>query len=1540
MLFVTLTGYVSCGNILVVLDNPSPSHTIWTTELAMGLVKKGHNVTWVGPGNFKTHKPTNNFHPIYLDGVGGEECDEVVDNFVGAPVYKALLLFYEYDLVACQDAYKTKGLQALLEYPDSFKFDALVMEITLSGCLLPLIKRFNFPPSIGYTPFLFPYYLALDFGSSIDHSYLPGFLVSFSDNMSFLERLVNYFWINADVFLRLMYVRPQIQKLAASKFGEDMDIEVMRRHVSLLLVNVDMTFHYPQQLAPNIIPVGGLHVQRARELPQDLKSIMDNSKKGVILFSLGTNVRADKLKPEIKTAMLEALGKFDYTVIWKFEKNLTDAPPNVILRKWIPQTEILVMGYVSCANILVVQDIPSPSHLMWTTKLAMGLVKKGHNVTWLGPGTFKKHKLTDNFHPIYLDDVGGEAYQELVDDSIGASTYRKLRLFHEYDLLSCQDTYKSMGLQTLLHYPGSFKFDALVIELTLSGCLLPLIKRFNFPPSIGVTPFLFPYYLALDFGNSIDHSYIPGFHVTFSGNMNFLERLINYFWINVDLFLRLMYLRPQIQKLAVTKFGEDMDIEVMRRHVSLLLVNLDVTFHYPQQLAPNVIPVGAHPKTVLFISHGGGLSIMEAAYFGVPVLGMPFIAEQFANMAMMESKAIARQTNPLSITTNGLYNSINEMLYNKKYAKNMKETSSRMRDQVQSPLERAVYWIEYSIRHNGTHILNLKSRDLPLFITNGLDIYLFLLLTGCAFVLAIISLCKYCFVCPTRIGGEASEDVVDDIIGAPTYKTLFLFYDYDILACQETYKTEGLQTLLDYPDSFKFDAVIIDLTLSGCLLPLIKRFSFPPSIGVTPFLFPYYLALDFGNSIDNSYIPGFLVSFSDNMSFLERLTNYFWTNTDLFLRHMYVKPQTQKLAATKFGEGMDLEEMRRHVSLLLVNVDTTFHYPQQLAPNIIPVGGLHVQRAGELPQDLKSIMDSSRKGVILFSLGTNVRSDKLKPEIKTAILEALGKFDQTVIWKFETNLTDVPPNVIIRNWVPQTEILAHPKTVLFISHGGGLSTIEAAYYGVPVLGMPFFVDQFTNLVMMENKGIARQINPHTITTNALYNRIKEMLDNKQYAKNMKKTSSRMRDQIQTPLERAVYWIEYSIRHNGTHILNLRSRDLPLFITNGLDIYVFLLLTGCAIALVIISLCKYCFACATRTGGDTSDEVVEDVVGASTYKTLLLFYEYDILACQDTHKAKGLQTLLDYPDNFKFDAIVIDLTLSGCLLPLIKRFNFPPSIGVTPFLFPYYLALEFGNSIDNSYIPGFLVSFSDNMSFLERLTNYFWTNLDLFLRHVYLKPQAQILAVTKFGEDMDLGEMLRHVSLLLVNVDTTFHYPQQLAPNIIPVGGLHVQRAGELPQDLKSIMDSSKKGVILFSLGTNVRSDKLKPEIKTAILEALGKFEQTVIWKFETNLTDVPPNVIIRKWVPQAEILAHPKTILFISHGGGLSTIEAAYYGVPVLGMPFFVDQFTNLVMMENKGIARQINPHTITTNGLYNSIKEMLDNKQILTQGSFAVDSG
>lgn len=54
----------------------------------------------------------------------------------------------------------------------------------------------------------------------------------------------------------------------------------------------------------------------------------------------------------------------------------------------------------------------------------------------------------------------------------------------------------------------------------------------------------------------------------------------------------------------------------------------------------------------------------------------------------------------------------------------------------------------------------------------------------------------------------------------------------------------------------------------------------------------------------------------------------------------------------------------------------------------------------------------------------------------------------------------------------------------------------------------------------------------------------------------------------------------------------------------------------------------------------------------------------------------------------------------------------------------------------------------------------------------------------------------------------------------------------------------------------MRSDALGPTRIKILLEAFSGIRQTLLWKFESNLTEfhVPQNVIVRKWLPQKDIL--------------------------------------------------------------------------------------
>lgn len=76
-------------------------------------------------------------------------------------------------------------------------------------------------------------------------------------------------------------------------------------------------------------------------------------------------------------------------------------------------------------------------------------------------------------------------------------------------------------------------------------------------------------------------------------------------------------------------------------------------------------------------------------------------------------------------------------------------------------------------------------------------------------------------------------------------------------------------------------------------------------------------------------------------------------------------------------------------------------------------------------------------------------------------------------------------------------------------------------------------------------------------------------------------------------------------------------------------------------------------------------------------------------------------------------------------------------------------------------------------------------------------------------------------------------------------------------------------------------------VSMIILRAFDELsEYNFVWNFESELDDLPAsteNVVVHKFLPQNDILAHPNVIAFILHSELLSTQEAFYHGVPMIG---------------------------------------------------------
>ncbi|XP_053634292.1 UDP-glycosyltransferase UGT5 [Cherax quadricarinatus] len=134
------------------------------------------------------------------------------------------------------------------------------------------------------------------------------------------------------------------------------------------------------------------------------------------------------------------------------------------------------------------------------------------------------------------------------------------------------------------------------------------------------------------------------------------------------------------------------------------------------------------PGVKMFISHGGLLSTQEAIYHATPMLVLPIFADQPRNAENIASKGIGLYLNWHELSVDRIITTIQEIINNPKYKRNVQEISASLRDQITTPKERAVYWTEYVIRHGGAPHLKTPGANLSWVEYLMLDVLLLLFL--------------------------------------------------------------------------------------------------------------------------------------------------------------------------------------------------------------------------------------------------------------------------------------------------------------------------------------------------------------------------------------------------------------------------------------------------------------------------------------------------------------------------------------------------------------------------------------------------------------------------------------------------------------------------------------------------------------------------------------------------------------------------------------------------------------------------------------------
>ncbi|KAH8292134.1 hypothetical protein KR054_006001, partial [Drosophila jambulina] len=404
-------------------------------------------------------------------------------------------------------------------------------------------------------------------------------------------------------------------------------------------------------------------------------------------------------------------------------------------------------------------------------------------------------------------------------------------------------------------------------------------------------------------------------------------------------------------------------------------------------------------------------------------------------------------------------------------------------------------------------------------------------------------------------------------IQKPVTQKLIDHYQMGFRLTRALFEEPNFQKLLK--SNSTFDAIICETFYNDAHYGLAEHFK-APLIGIATGGGLTFITDMVGSPAPASFVPHIMLPFNDHMTLLERLANVAFLAYERLLLDYYYLPGQEQLYKEFFPDNkQDFYEMRRNASLVLINQHVSLSFPRPYAPNMIEVGGMHIDgKLSPLPERIEKFLNESEHGVIYFSMGSNLKSKDLPPAKVQEILKAFRGLKQRVLWKFELkDLPNKPDNVYISDWFPQTDILAHPKVLAFATHGGMLSTTESIYHGKPVIGLPIFSDQFFNMAHAEQTGYGIMLDFKALKAQDFRAAIERITSEPSYAEVVRGMSFRYRDQQHTPLENAVYWVEHVTRHQGAAYLKSAAQRLNWWQYHNVD--VLLILFGVAIFTLIV-----------------------------------------------------------------------------------------------------------------------------------------------------------------------------------------------------------------------------------------------------------------------------------------------------------------------------------------------------------------------------------
>ena len=369
------------------------------------------------------------------------------------------------------------------------------------------------------------------------------------------------------------------------------------------------------------------------------------------------------------------------------------------------------------------------------------------------------------------------------------------------------------------------------------------------------------------------------------------------------------------------------------------------------------------------------------------------------------------------------------------------------------------------------------------------------------------------------------------------------------------------QAFITRVNKTNFDMVILsmwDVFIQPAILPL--KLSLP-YIQIHTLFCPWGLRVP----ALPSFVPTMhCVDCTDQMSFSQRFRNAYRYFMDIVNDPVHADFKSAWLHHFPNTPVPSRNEILNGAALVINNIDPVLSYPLPTMPNIILTGGLSLRPVKALNTEMVQYLNSSNKDIILISFGSTLTY--LQDVYLNKLIGAFAKLRQfRFIMKYNGDSSRFPPNVRISKWLPQNELLAHPKTRLFITHGGTNGQMEALYHGVPMVVSPIYVDQDFNARRVEHHGYGRRFDLAADSETTLVELILEVVMNETYRLNIQRASKIFRDRPMSAPDKAVFWINHVIKYGSKHLRSY-GQDMPLYQFWMIDILLFL---SCVVVLALL-----------------------------------------------------------------------------------------------------------------------------------------------------------------------------------------------------------------------------------------------------------------------------------------------------------------------------------------------------------------------------------